>query len=214
MVNKIKAQNDVGILFFNSPLLANHANNLIQITDPEYPSFVFAKWKMLNRQMPNRHNSPGMDILYGSHIISNHSKQQYELSLYIMPETIPMDFLITQLEMPTSVDGVIVMIETTPRFIKKRTDTSWANLLSKYRGDLNRSPITWARMNNLPFTVVLIKDPQEISMISVDDLIKIYDLNQDTPIITCSPELNKESVDEILSTSLNQIKPNTSSNIS
>ena len=208
MVNKINAQNGVGILFLHLPLLADHANKLIQAVDPEYPRFVFAKWKLLNRQMPNRHNRPGMDILYGAYSLPGHSRQQLELSLYIIPQTLSMEFLVAQLEMPTRVDGVIVMIDASPDFMKEAKDTTWASLLSKYRGDINGSPITWARMNNLPFTVVLICDPKEVPMISADDLRNIYDLNEFTPVISCSPELKKETIDEIFSVSLKQIQSN------
>lgn len=207
-VNKINAHNSAGILFFHIPLLADHANNFIQTVDPKYPRFVFAKWKTLNRQIPNRHNRPGIDILYGSYTISDHSNQQFELFLYRIPQTLSMEFLVSQLEMPTSIDGVIVIIDATPGFMKERTDITWADLLSKYRGDVNGSPVTWARMNNLPFTVVLIQSMQEAPMISEDSLKNIYELNEFTPIITCPPEFGKETIDEILSISLMQIQLN------
>jgi hypothetical protein len=198
--------NTLGIMLFDVPLPGKYINKLMTMTDSKNPASSLVKWQTQGIHERVGLKKDGINIVYSSCIVLHSAEQQYELFLYKIPESYRTDFLISELQMPVAVKGVIVIVEASPSFVKE-SGRSWIEILKRYRDDLDLSPIAWVRWNNLPFIVVLIKEADDVPMISVDDLVEIYDLDSNTPIIDCPAGLNKEKVEEILQTTVNYIKP-------
>ena len=192
-------KNKMGIMVFTEPLFSEYINEFLQIVDSQYPTHVFVEW-----QEPENHKQNGIGLVYSScapNSVQNTNVLD-ELYLYRIPESVTRNFLITDLKMPICASGAIVIIEAGPCSIRNE---SLLNILEKMKEDINMSAVAWAKLSHLPLIIVLVKEKMEMFQIFPNDLLRIYDLGTDTPIISCPSGFNKEDINKILRKALERI---------
>lgn len=197
------SQNKASFIVLSDPYLTPITGQFManfKTADQEYPKHATAKWKI-----ESDHQHDEINLLYYSSIFPDSMGQACELDLYILPETKRRDYLIANLDWPAKIHGVIILVEAARTFVNNER---WLNILDEKKEDPNFCAIPWAKWNQLPYVLVLVKEAGQVVAVSAGDLIRIFNLPPETPFISCPSGLNKENIQEILSVTLNHIKPN------
>lgn len=124
------------------------------------------------------------------------------------PRAIPRDFLVTDLRLPTSVAGFVLIVDlhlvfSVVAYAQSQAQRNQAPIQFD-RAVSEGGELAWIRKHELPF-VVTTTNPRPPA-IPLEELFDLIGLQSDDTVLSCSTEFEREEVERVLSALVKQIE--------